>query len=83
MRLNSPLHTCLLGLTRFAMSEEDFEISIKAYEWPRKMTDIMKEATMKVTGAGRGGREGGGMGVAWVGRRNWGKQWKDRIRTAR
>ena len=49
---------CLPGPTRFAMSEEDFEISIKAYEWPRKMTDIMKEATTKVTG----GRQGAGRG---------------------
>ena len=33
---------------RFALPEEDFEIAYKAYEWPRKMVDILKEATTKV-----------------------------------
>eukprot|EP00955_Chlamydomonas_euryale_P014067 151517-Chlamydomonas_euryale.AAC.1 len=33
---------------RFAPPEEDFEVGIRAYEWPRKMVDIMKEATTKV-----------------------------------
>ena len=33
---------------RFAISEDDFEIGIRAYEWPKKMVDIMKEATSKV-----------------------------------
>lgn len=65
------------------MSEEDFEISIKAYEWPRKMTDIMKEATMKVTGAGRGGREGGGHGCGAGGEAQLGQAVEGSIRTAR
>ena len=35
---------------RFAIPEEDFDIGIRAYEWPKKMVDIMKEATTKVGG---------------------------------
>ncbi len=41
---------------RYATPEEDFEIAIRSYEWPRKIVDIMKEATTKV-------RESGGEGV--------------------
>ncbi len=29
------------------MPAEDFEIAMRAYEWPRKMLDIMREATTK------------------------------------
>ncbi|KAF5833108.1 hypothetical protein DUNSADRAFT_10689 [Dunaliella salina] len=32
---------------RFPVPAEDFEIAMRAYEWPRKMMDIMKEATTK------------------------------------
>jgi len=32
---------------RFPVPAEDFEIAMRAYEWPRKMIDIMKEATTK------------------------------------
>jgi hypothetical protein len=35
-------------LCRYPLPEEDFEIAIKAYEWPKKMVDILKEATTKV-----------------------------------
>ena len=35
---------------RFETPPEDFEVAMKAYEWPRKMTDIMRDANAKVGG---------------------------------
>lgn len=32
---------------RFTVPEEDFDTAMRAYEWPRKMMDIMKEANTK------------------------------------
>lgn len=32
---------------RYSMSDEDVDAGYKAYEWPKRMTDIMKEAQMK------------------------------------
>ncbi|GMH33280.1 hypothetical protein BSKO_01114 [Bryopsis sp. KO-2023] len=32
---------------RHPIPEDDFEISLQAYEWPQKMVEIMKEATTK------------------------------------
>lgn len=34
-------------MLRFPVPAEDFEIAMRAYEWPRKMIEIMKEATTK------------------------------------
>ncbi|KAG2490029.1 hypothetical protein HYH03_011494 [Edaphochlamys debaryana] len=33
---------------RLAIPEEDFEVAIKAYEWPRKMVEVMRDANAKV-----------------------------------
>jgi hypothetical protein len=32
---------------RYPLPEEDFEIGMRAYEWPKRMVDIMKEASTK------------------------------------
>lgn len=42
-----PLHTCHT-FNRFAVPEGDFEVSMKAYEWPRKMVEVMRDANAKV-----------------------------------
>lgn len=33
--------------SRFTIPEEDFEISMKAYEAPRRMVEVMKQAATK------------------------------------
>ncbi|KAL3158235.1 hypothetical protein ABBQ38_010487 [Trebouxia sp. C0009 RCD-2024] len=38
-----------LAKYRRALPEEDFEIAMKAYEWPKKFVSIMKEAATKAT----------------------------------
>jgi hypothetical protein len=35
------------GGGRFPVHDDDFDIAVKAYEWPRKMVEIMKEAGAK------------------------------------
>lgn len=48
----SPLHpapSCHLP-PRFPLPEEDFDISIRSFEWPKKMLEVMKEATTKANG---------------------------------
>lgn len=32
---------------RYAIPEEDFHIGVGCYEWPKKMTEIIKEANFK------------------------------------
>lgn len=34
---------------RRPLPEEDFEVAMKAYEWPKKFVSIMKEAATKAT----------------------------------
>lgn len=34
---------------RHGVPEEDFEVAMKAYEWPKKFVTIMKEAASKAT----------------------------------
>ena len=38
-----------LAKYRRALPEEDFEVAMKAYEWPKKFVSIMKEAATKAT----------------------------------
>ena len=38
-----------LARYRRVVPEEDFEVAMKAYEWPRKFVSIMKEAATKAT----------------------------------
>ena len=38
-----------LAKYRHAVPEEDFEVAMKAYEWPKKFVSIMKEAATKAT----------------------------------
>ncbi|KAK9812825.1 hypothetical protein WJX72_004356 [[Myrmecia] bisecta] len=38
---------------RFAVPEEDFEVAMRAYEWPKKMVAIMKDAIGKANGEHR------------------------------
>ncbi|GLI65190.1 hypothetical protein VaNZ11_008652 [Volvox africanus] len=39
-----------LMMHRLPVPEEDLEVAIKAYEWPRRMVDVMREANTKVNG---------------------------------
>lgn len=34
---------------RYAVPDEDFELAMKAYDWPKKFVLIMKEAASKAT----------------------------------
>lgn len=34
---------------RYAIPEDDVDVSLQAYQWPKKMVEIMKESTSKVT----------------------------------
>ena len=45
-----------LAQYRHVVPEEDFEVAMKAYEWPKKFVSIMKEAATKAT-SGRSIRE--------------------------
>lgn len=38
-----------LAQYRHVVPEEDFEVAMKAYEWPKKFVSIMKEAATKAT----------------------------------
>ncbi len=38
-----------LARYRHTVPEEDFEVAMKAYEWPKKFVSIMKEAATKAT----------------------------------
>lgn len=38
-----------LAKYRHVVPEEDFEVAMKAYEWPKKFVSIMKEAATKAT----------------------------------
>ena len=38
-----------LAKYRHTVPEEDFEVAMKAYEWPKKFVSIMKEAAAKAT----------------------------------
>lgn len=38
-----------LARYRRPLPEEDFEVAMKAYEWPKKFVSIMKEAATKAT----------------------------------
>ena len=38
-----------LAKYRHTVPEEDFEMAMKAYEWPKKFVSIMKEAAAKAT----------------------------------
>lgn len=34
---------------RYAIPEDDLDTSLQAYQWPKKMIEIMKESTAKIT----------------------------------
>lgn len=38
-----------LAKYRHVVPEEDFEVAMRAYEWPKKFVSIMKEAATKAT----------------------------------
>lgn len=38
-----------LARYRRPLPEEDFEVAMRAYEWPKKFVSIMKEAATKAT----------------------------------
>ena len=38
-----------LAKYRHTVPEEDFEVAMKAYEWPKKFVSIIKEAAAKAT----------------------------------
>lgn len=38
-----------LARYRRSLPEEDFEVAMRAYEWPKKFVSIMKEAATKAT----------------------------------
>lgn len=42
-----------LARYRRVVPEEDFEVAMKAYEWPKKFVSIMKEAATKATSGTR------------------------------